>query len=86
MSSFNKTRDLRKVSKSFSIRWGGRVLMLVMMVVFLSSASTDNSEVSRAEFITMISQNQPDHPFLPKSHENLSQDEFYDKTARILKV
>ena len=86
MSSFNKTRDLRKVSKSFSIRWGGRVLMLVMMVVFLSSASTDNSEVSRAEFITMISQNQPDHPFLPKSHEKLSQDELYDKTARILKV
>ena len=52
----------------------------------LISATPDNSQVSRAEFIAMISQNQPDHPLLPKNHAELSQEELFAKTSRILKI
>ena len=85
LRTLNKTPDWRQVSKPY-IRWSGVTLMLVLVAIFLVSASTDNSQVSRAEFITMISQNQPDHPFLPKNHKELSQEELYEKTARILKI
>ena len=55
-------------------------------LLFFVSGSPDNSQVSRAEFIAMVSHNQPGHPFLPKNHAELSQEELYVKTARILKI
>ncbi len=63
-----------------------QLMGLGLCILTLASATPDNSQVSRAEFITMVSQNQPDHPLLPKNHAELSQEELYFKTARILKI
>ena len=60
--------------------------MFATCTFFLISASTDNSELTRGEFVATIAQNQPDHPFLPKNHAKLSQEELYSKTANILKI
>ncbi|MBT3184768.1 MAG: FecR domain-containing protein [Nitrospina sp.] len=78
------TKFIRK-AKWLSVRL---VPMMTLGLCFISlvSASQDNSQVSRAEFIAMVSHNQPDHPLLPKNHAELSQEDLYVKTARILKV
>jgi hypothetical protein len=62
------------------------LIALGFYFLVLVSASQDNSQVSRAEFIAMVSHNQPDHPFLPKNHAELSQEELFSKMSRILKV
>lgn len=61
-------------------------VLFAACTLFLISAGTDNSELTRGEFVATIAQNQPDHPFLPKDHAKLSQEELYSKTANILKV
>jgi len=54
--------------------------------LFIVSATQNNSQVSRAEFVAIVAQNQPDHPLLPKNHAELSQEDLYAKTAKILKI
>jgi len=63
-----------------------KLMALGFCFLTLVSVSPDNSQVSRAEFVAMIAENQPDHPFLPKNHTELSQDELFAKTARILRI
>ena len=86
MKALKGVTNMRKVTRSRPIRLGGVCLMLILIAVVLISASPDNAQVSKAEFIAMVSQNQPDHPLLPKNHAELSQEELYDKTSRILKI
>jgi hypothetical protein len=59
---------------------------LVFCFFVFTSATPDNSQVNRADFVAMIAKNQPDHPFLPKNHINLSPEQLFAKTSRILKI
>ncbi|MBT3922804.1 MAG: hypothetical protein HOF21_09535, partial [Nitrospina sp.] len=63
-----------------------QLMALGLCFLIFVSVSPDNAQVSRAEFVTMIAKNQPDHPFLPKNHKELSQDELFSKMSRILKI
>ncbi len=82
----SKIIKIKKVAGFRPIKVGAACLMLTLLYLALVSASTDNSQVTRAEFIAMVSHNQPDHPLLPKNHAELSQEELFVKTARILKI
>lgn len=61
------------------------VIFAACILTFIS-ASPDNSQLTRGEFVSTIAKNQPDHPFLPQNHAKLSQEELYTKTANILKI
>jgi hypothetical protein len=63
-----------------------QLMALGLCFIIFVSVSPDNSQVSRAEFVAMIAKNQPDHPFLPKNHKKLSQEELFSKMSRILKI
>jgi len=86
MRILNVVPNLRRIIRSRPIMLGGVCLMIILLATVLVSASPENSQVSRAEFIKMVSQNQPDHPLLPKNHAELSQEELYATTARTLKI
>ncbi|MZH02483.1 MAG: FecR domain-containing protein [Nitrospinae bacterium] len=81
MKSDFKTKKLKPFVARCSI-----LAVMGLCFLFSVSMSPDNSQVTRAEFIEMVSQNQPDHPLLPKNHAELSQEDLYDQTARILKI
>ena len=78
--SFFKEKYNRLLKRSFQLMGLG-----FCFLVFVS-VSPDNSQVSRAEFVAMIAKNQPDHPYLPKNHKELSQEELFVKMSRILKI
>ena len=78
-------RTMKDLDKKFLNPLFQLVLFAVCTLVLIS-AGTDNSELTRGEFIQSLAQNQPDHPFLPKNHSELSQEDLYSKTANILKV
>jgi len=61
-------------------------LMLVPNPLVSEASLEDTRQVSRGEFISMVSNNQPDHPFLPKNHAELSQEKLYEYLAKTLKI
>ena len=63
-----------------------QLMALGLCFIIFVSVSPDNSQVSRVEFVAMIAKNQPDHPFLPKNHKELSPDVLFSKMSRILKI
>ncbi len=88
MGNFNRVFDkefFKKSRKGF-LNPLFQFLLFATCTLVLISASTDNSELTRGEFVATIAENQPDHPFLPKNHAKLSQEELYSKTANILKI
>ena len=84
--SNNKTEKTFKNKTITAMARFSKLLVLGVISLVLVSASQDNSELTRGEFVSTIAKNQPDHPFLPKNHAKLSQEELYSKTANILKI
>lgn len=76
---------IKQISKLLAPRYS-RLMVFGFCLVFFISVSPDNSQVSRSDFVAMIAKNQPDHPFLPKNHADLSKEELFVKTSRILKI
>jgi len=78
-------KDFTQRFKPCLIRFSRLMAVGFCFLIFVSG-SPDNSQISRAEFVAMIAENQPDHPFLPKNHTELSQEELFNKMSRILKI
>ncbi|MFQ5677792.1 MAG: hypothetical protein ACE5G1_18030, partial [bacterium] len=61
------------------------IFILSLSSLFLTTLfAQENKEITRAKFIKMIAQSQPDNPFLPKGHTRLSTGDLYARMVETL--